>query len=194
METQLKLHSENTSSVTLLGLPDNDRKLIESCLRGECDAQRNLYDRFCERVYRLMFRMVGSTHADDLTQQVFICIFRKLAMFHGRSLFSTWLYRVATNEALQFLRRPSHDAQMSIRCEVADTRPSATEQVEMRDVLDYALSQLDVDHRAVFLLRESEGLSYYDIAIALDIAEGTVASRLHRARRYLRAEITSQSI
>ena len=163
--------------------PDEGRNLGETCL---VESQRQIYVQFRERVYRLMFHMVGSSYADDLTQQVFLRVFQNLGKFQGRSSFSTWLYRVASNEALQFLRRNHRELRTPRLCESSDKRSSATDQVDNHELLEYALSRLDPQLRAVFLLREIEGLVYYDIAMALDIAEGTVASRLNRARRCLR--------
>ena len=173
------LHSVEQKSIH----DDEGRHLHESCLQ---ESQRQLYVQYCERVYRLMFHMVGSSYVDDLTQQVFLRVFQNLDKFHGRSSFSTWLYRVASNEALQFLRRNHRELQLPSPCECADKRSSAADQVDNHELLEYALSRLDPQLRAVFLLREIEGLLYYDIAMALDIAEGTVASRLNRARRCLR--------
>ena len=193
MRTQLNVNSARAPSLTLQGLPTAERDLIESCLRGDCEAQQSLYEQYSGKIYRLMFRMVGSSHADDLTQQVFLCVLRKLDKFHGHSLFSTWLYRVASNEALQFLRESHRDLEQPIRCELADNQSDATDQVDQRELLEFALSRLDPELRAIFLLRESEGLSYYDIALTLDIAEGTVASRLSRARRRMRELIDAAS-
>ncbi len=179
--------------VELPGCCAEERQLIELCLHHDRNAQRQLYEQYCAKVYRLMFRMVGFTEADDLTQQVFLCVFRKLAKFRGHSSFSTWLYRVASNEGLQFLRRGHHTPEQSLPIDTADQQSSAASQFEQREILEYALGRLDPELRAIFLLRESEGLSYYDIATALDIAEGTVASRLSRARRCLRTSIGAGS-
>ena len=162
---------------------DEGRHLSETYLR---ESQRQIYVKYRDRVYRLMFHMVGSFYADDLTQQVFMRVFQNLDKFQRRSSFSTWLFRVASNEALQFLRRNHREWQLPSPWECTDKRSSATDQVDNQELLEYALSRLDPQLRAVFLLREIEGLVYYDIAMALDIAEGTVASRLNRARRCLR--------
>ena len=169
---------------------DEGRHLSETCL---VESQRQIYVQYRERVYRLMFHMVGWSYAEDLTQQVFLHVFQNLDKFHKRSSFSTWLYRVASNEALQFLRRKHLELQLPSPCECTDKRSSATDQVDNHELLEYALSRLDPQLRAVFLLREIEGLVYYDIAMALDIAEGTVASRLNRARRCLRELIEAAS-
>ena len=172
----------------------DERQMIESCRLGDRDAQRQLYERHCVQVYRLMYRMVGESNADDLTQQVFSCLFQRLGKFEARSSFSTWLYRLASNEALQFLRRrPQRDPDQAMLGEPMDDRIRATVRTEQPDLLEFALAQLDPDLRVIFLLRESEELSYYDIAMTLDIAEGTVASRLNRARRCLRELIEAAS-
>lgn len=174
-------------------LPDGEAELLEACRCGNRDAQRQLYQQHCDSVYRLMFRMAGSSHADDLTQQVFLAIFQRLEKFQGRSLFSSWLYRVASNEALQFLRRKRRATHQSIVVDPADPMPDAEDQLDQHDLLEYALGRLTPELRAIFLLRESEGLSYYEIAMAMDIAEGTVASRLNRARRCLRGFVSAAS-
>lgn len=168
----------------------DEQALVAACCEGDCDAQRELYERHCQRVYRLMYRMVGPEHADDLTQQVFLRILQTIGQFRGQSALSTWLYRLATNEALQFLRRNARRTTLALRVEPADDRAPEHRRLEDRETLEQALAELDPDLRAIFLLREVEQLSYYEIAMALDIAEGTVASRLNRARRLLREWIT----
>lgn len=165
--------------------PDDELQIIERCLRDEQDAQRQLYEQYCDRVYRLMYRMVGSSNADDLTQQVFLCVFHKLGTFQCKSSFATWLFRVATNEALQFLRRRRPESRtLNLREKVVEPA-CATAQSDQRDLLEWGLSQLEPNLRAIFLLRVIDELSYFEIAMSLDIAEGTVASRLSRARRCL---------
>ncbi len=182
------------SGTVICSMVVDEVQLIESCRLGDRDAQRQLYERHCDQVYRLMYRMVGESNADDLTQQVFCCLFQRLGKFEARSSFSTWLYRLASNEALQFLRRrPQRDPHQAMVSEPMDDRISAFERTEQRDLLEYALAELDPELRIIFLLRESDELSYYDIAMTLDIAEGTVASRLNRARRCLRELIEMAS-
>jgi len=183
------VHLENKPSNAsgMCGLPDGERQLLAECLGGHQDAQQKLYEQHCDKVYRLMCRMVGSSNADDLTQQVFLCVFQKLNKFQGRSSFSTWLYRLASNEALQFLRRrPQRVPDQPMLSDPSDEQTDEITQLDQRDLLEHALSRLDPNLRAIILLREIEQLSYYDIALALDIAEGTVASRLSRARHCLR--------
>lgn len=167
-------------------LPTDEQSLTAACTAGDPDAQKELYDRHCQQVYRLMYRMVGPEHADDLTQQVFLRVLRTIGQFRGQSALSTWLYRLATNEALQFLRRNARRVTQTLVVDPADDRSSQSHSMDDREMLELALADLEPDLRAIFLLREVEQLSYYEIALALDIAEGTVASRLNRARRLLR--------
>ncbi len=160
----------------------DDVTLVEACKNGDRGGQRDLYERHCQRVYRLMYRMVGPRHADDLTQQVFLRVLQSIGQFAGRSTFPTWLYRLATNEALQFLRRNDHRAMQAYATEPIDALPSTCTRLDDRDMLEQALASLDPDLRSIFLLREVEGLSYYELALVLDVAEGTVASESRTSR------------
>lgn len=178
---------DDTTLGSVLNL--SDEVLLASCREGDPIGQRQLYEQHSPQVYRLMHRMVGPQYADDLTQQVFLRALTKISQFRGQSAFSTWLYRLATNEALQFLRRSKRRHTQVLVREPADVRLSGQRRLDDREMLEHALAQLDPELRAVFLLREVEQQSYYEIAMALDIAEGTVASRLNRARRFLREAI-----
>ena len=137
----------------------------------------------------MMTRMVGLQDAPDVTQQVFLQVFRKISTFEERSAFQTWLWRVAVNEARQHLRkRRSRPAPEELReTECRGQRP--TVEVEEKELLEHALERLDVDLRTIFLLREQENLSYSELAAAIDIPKGTIASRLNRARRELKKHL-----
>ncbi len=139
-----------------------------------------------DRVYRHMVRMVGVQHAADVTQQVFLRVFEKINTFRGLARFETWLFRLAANEAYQYLRREKRWKHRPLELEPADQRSSHTDSEESKQLLEDAIGQLDVELRSIFLLREVEGLSYQEIAEVLKVPEGTVASRLNRARRELR--------
>lgn len=105
--------------------PYDEQSLVAACRAGDPAGQRELYDRHCQQVYRLMHRMVGHEHADDLTQQVFLRVIESIAKFHGRSTLSTWLYRLATNEALQFLRRRARRTAQPLIADPPDIGPPA---------------------------------------------------------------------
>lgn len=164
-------------------------EVVKACQAGDPVAQRRLYEVSHQNVYRLMVRMVGVQDAADVTQQVFLQAFRKISQFSGRSQFGTWIYRVAVNEALQHLRRSKRSKVQILEQEPMDRSPASHESFDDKDLLEQALGQLDPDLRSAFLLREVEGLSYNEIAHALKIPEGTVGSRLNRARRELKQQL-----
>ena len=164
-------------------------ELIAACQRGEREAQRTLYLARSGRVMRLLTRLVGPQEADDVAQQVFLQVFRKIESFQGHSSFDTWLWRVAVNEAHQYLRKNRKHRAMAELTIALDRRPKHTQVVADRELLECALGRIDPELRAVFLLRELEGLSYRELASACDVPEGTIASRLNRARRELREHL-----
>lgn len=164
-------------------------KSIEGCQQGDQVAQRRLYEASNQNVYRLMVRMVGLQDAADLTQQVFLQVFRRLGQFSGRATIGTWIYRVAVNEALQHLRRSKHSHVQTLEQEPMDPSPDSCVNVDDKELVEQALGRLEPDLRAAFLLREVEGLTYSEIAEALKIPEGTVGSRLNRARRDLKQHL-----
>ena len=164
-------------------------QIVMACQHGDRNAQRQLYEQCCERVFRLANRMVGLQEAPDLVQQVFLQTFRKISQFSGRSCFETWLYRLTVNECLQFLRQGKRRSCEELAYEPTDHSPPHARQVQHRELLDRALQRLDPELRCIFLLREVEGLAYGEIAKALGIPDGTVGSRLNRARAELRERL-----
>jgi RNA polymerase sigma-70 factor (ECF subfamily) len=160
-------------------------EVLAGCRAGEREAQRCLFERCRHRVYRLMVRMVGIQDAADLTQQVFLQMFRKIDQFTGLSKFDTWLYRLAVNEALQHLRKGSRWKFQTLSRDPASDQTSPGERHEYQELLDHALARLEPELRSIFVLRAVDGLSYREIAKALDLPEGTVGSRLNRARSEL---------
>ncbi len=164
-------------------------EVVEACQKGDPVAQRRLYEVSHQNVYRLMVRMVGLQDAADVTQQVFLQTFRKIGQFSGQSQFGTWIYRVAVNEALQHLRRSQRSRERTLEQEPTDRSPDSHQNVDDKELLEQALRLLDPELRSAFLLREVEGLSYSEIAETLEIPEGTVGSRLNRARRELKQHL-----
>ncbi len=175
--------SNSLNGRTSSGVPEGT---IRAAVEGDRSAREALYLACVERVHRLMYRMVGPDEASDLTQQVFLQVFRKLDTFAGNSKFETWLYRLAVNEALQF-RRKRKLPTVPLYDETMNRSVPRSSRTELRDLLQQALAQIDDDLRMVFLLREQEGLSYADIAEVLGISEGTVGSRLNRVRKELQS-------
>lgn len=163
--------------------------IVKACHNGDRAAHRQLYDSCHQSVFRLAVRMVGPEDAADVTQQVFLKAYCSMGQFNGRSRFETWLYRLAVNESLQHLRRSRRWRHQQLDWEPMDESQPG-ENAEREELLEQALARISPELRSIFLLREVEGLSYQDIAQALQIPEGTVGSRLNRARRELKQHLS----
>ena len=183
--TSNKMNNQIESSDTT----EVDARLLACCLKNDRQAQRQLYEMTHQAVYRLMGRMVGLQEASDLTQQVYLKLFSKLHQFAGNSKFETWLYRLASNEALQYLRKHSRKKTTTLIDDPVNQQQSVTERDEQRELLGVALDRIEPELRSIFLLREVEEMSYREIAKIIDVPEGTVGSRLNRARRDLQAHL-----
>ncbi len=133
--------------------------------------------------------MVGFQDAADLTQQVFLQVFRRLDQFAGLSKFETWLYRIAVNEALQHLRKEHRWKFQTLSREPESDQSPTAERHEYKELINQALARLEPELKSIFVLRAVEGLSYREIAEALDIPQGTVGSRLNRARSELQKHL-----
>ena len=168
---------------------DTVAQAVRACQHGERAAHQQLYDLCHQRVFRLAVRMVGLQDAVDVTQQVFLQAFRSIGQFNGRSRFETWLYRLSVNESLQHLRRSRRCRYRALDWEPMDESHHG-EDAERKELLEKALARIEPELRSIFLLREVDGLSYRDIAEALQIPQGTVGSRLNRARRELKQHLS----
>ena len=168
---------------------DTDRSLIASVASGDLAAARTLYDRHAARVYRLAYRMCGDRDlAADLTQDVFVRVFRQLQQFRGESAFTTWLHRVAVTTCIDTLRKVKRFRRREVDLEHADDRRVGS--IERDPVLDAALSAamdaLPEGLRIALVMHAIEGYTHGEIAAALGIAEGTSKSRVFEARAKLR--------
>jgi RNA polymerase sigma-70 factor (ECF subfamily) len=175
---------------------DNDQQLVVRVQKGDKRAFDLLVRKYQHRVLKLVGRFVNnSAEAEDVAQEAFLKAYRALPAFRGDSAFYTWLYRIAINTAKNTLvsnrRRPvdfdldlqdpeQHDRQA--RLKDADTPEGVLLTEEIRGVVEQALEQLPEDLRKAIVLRELEGLSYEEIAEAMDCPVGTVRSRIFRAR------------
>ena len=178
-----------------------DRDLIAAVLDGSEAAFGELIDRYKDRVFRLLGRYCrDAVEREDLAQDVFLKVFRKLHTFNHDAQFFTWLYRITVNAANDHLSRAStrrlrlvEDTSAFDRGDEDHGSPTAPLEVEelaqvTRDVVD----QLPEKFRTILVLREFEGLSYTDIAQVLGIQLGTVESRLFRARQRFKDAMTRQ--
>lgn len=170
----------------------SDRDLITAVLDGSEAAFGELVDRYKDRVFRLLGRYCrDSIECEDLAQEVFLKVFRKLHTFNHESQFFTWLYRITANAATDHLSRASsrrlrlvEDTGVFERGDEDRESPTAPlEQQELATVTREIVASLPEKFRTILVLREFEGLSYTDIAETLEIQLGTVESRLFRARQ-----------
>jgi RNA polymerase sigma-70 factor (ECF subfamily) len=175
---------------------ENDQQLVQRVQKGDKSAFDLLVLKYQHRVLKLVGRFVSDpAEAEDVAQEAFIKAYRALPAFRGDSAFYTWLYRIAINTAKNALvsnrRRPvDFDLDMQdpdqyerhARLKEADTPEGVLLTDEIRVVVEKALEQLPEDLRTAIVLRELEGLSYEEIAEAMDCPVGTVRSRIFRAR------------
>jgi len=175
----------------------DEAELIERARTGDTGAFGILVERYQRRVVGVAMAVVHDQEdALELAQETFVRAFENVGKFESRSSFSTWLYRIAANIAIDFRRRERrHPTMRGDEAEIELQRlPSKlgdafkeTQRGEMAERIRRALDQLTPEHRAAILLREVEGLSYDEISDVLQCPRGTVMSRLHYARNHLRA-------
>ena len=180
-----------------------ERKIIKKAAAGSADAFEQLLLKYQTPIYNLCLRMTGNPEdAADMTQEAFLKAWRSLSSFQFESSFSTWLYRLTTNTCLEYLRSLKRRPQCSLTVgddegeeqvlDVTDKAPTPEEALlsaEERSQLVHALSQLEASQRQIITLRVVNDLSYAEIAEILDVKEGTVKSRLARARDNLRKKL-----
>ncbi len=164
-----------------------DQGLMRRCRTGDQHAQSEVYALTSSRIYRLLLRMTGNRDdASDLAQETYVRAFSRIDQFDEHASFETWLFRIAINEALQLKRRAkssaTHLKQMPPRAFAESERDHQDRKLDVRD----AIAALEAKHQAVLLLRYQEGLNYREIAKIMGCAEGTVASKLNRARDQIR--------
>ena len=182
---------------------DPDVDLVDRWKAGDDRAFEELVERHQQRVFRLLMRMMGNREeAEDVAQETFLSLHRHGKRFRGDSRFSTFVYRVAANAALNRRRSLGRSRaridKLKVRTEAGDDLPvaprnpeDATAGAELTARVRAALQELSPALRMPVILYDIEGLSYGEIAKVLGIAEGTVKSRIHRARRALRDELKS---
>ena len=190
---------------------ESDLTLVERLRHGDTIALEKLMARYTDRVYRLAHGITGNAaDAEEVVQDVFLTVFRKIHTFEGRSALGSWIYRVATNAALIKRRGQRTEREVSIESKLPTFLPdgrmtgepallladwSQTPESELlsgetRAILHRAIDALPAQYRAVLVLRDVEGLSNEEVAEAVGDSVAAVKSRLHRARLVLREELT----
>jgi len=180
---------------------------VELLQTGDRHEFARMVDKYSNALYRLALKMLGNPRdAEDVLQNTFLQAFQHLKEFEGRSSLSTWLYRIASNEALMMIRRRRPEIDFSDAAREEEEGPGDYEPAELTDwghlpeaevltsetrlVLDQAIQTLPETLRIVFILRDIEGLSIRETSQALDLSETAVKTRLLRARLRLRDELS----
>lgn len=178
-------------------IDEND--LIIRTQQGEADAFNPIVSKYHQRIYNLMYQRVGNREtAEDLCQEVFIKAWQALPKFRGQSAFYSWLYRIAINCSIDFLRKqkkrqvlsceelPPNSTEMFQAIQKYPSISQILEQKEIKHIIGKAVRQLSSGQRQVFYLRYGEELMIKEIALRLNKSEGTIKSHLHHAHRKLR--------
>lgn len=186
---------------------DADLELLEALRRGEASATERLVARYGNLAYRLAIRLCGKEEdAEEVVQDAFLAVIRKVDTFRGEAAFGTWFYRIVANAALLKVRArprgrfevlldeapPIFDERGRYLAPVGDWSASladASARTELRMTLTAAIEELPAEERAVLALRDVEGLSSREVAEALNLSMSTVKSRLHRARLFVRKRL-----
>jgi len=178
-----------------------DLELAHRCRHGDVGAFEQLYRDHAGRLYNLMFRMAGSRdEAEDLLQEVFLLAHRKVASYRGESSLGTWLYRLAVNHCLDFLR--GRQARMGRATDSLDDE-GASEPAALLPSIPTAITHIDLERaiarlpdgcRTVFILHDVEGFEHNEVAGLLGISEGTSKSQVHKARMKLRGMLSGTTI
>lgn len=189
----------------------SERRFIERLRARDERAFNELVQLYQRRVYALVLRMVGRRdEADDMTQEVFVQVFKAIGQFRGDSKISTWIYRIAVNlckNRVMYLARRKSDRQaeyepMAERSQLGGAkgvtagdvaRPDhMVEGLQMEYLVKRSIAEIDEDFRQVLVLRDVEDLSYEEIAEITGLPQGTVKSRIHRARAMLKAKVEAR--
>ena len=183
---------------------NTDLELVKRAQAGDAEAFASLFHAHKARVYSICVRMTNNTaQAEDLTQDAFMQVFRKLSTFKGNSALSTWLYRIAVNTVLMHFRKKalkqisldepsSHDAKQ-VRREYGSRDGRLSGSVD-RIALTRAIKDLPAGYRKIFLLHEVEGYEHQEIAKLLDCSVGNSKSQLHKAKLRIREFLSQPAI
>lgn len=198
--------SEKSTGKSKVNESITDVMLVDRAVAGDGIAFSELVSRHYEKAVRVSFGMLKDLQdAEDVAQEAFARVYRKLEGFQGQSAFSTWLYRIVVNLSIDLMRKKKRERRADIDDEsardamrsdqdlwprFADHDPSLSfERRELHHQLNRALLELPEIHRAVLVLREVQGFSYEEIATTLEIKKGTVMSRLFHARKAMQTEM-----
>jgi RNA polymerase sigma-70 factor (ECF subfamily) len=183
-------------------VPSDEENLIEQAKKGDKKALTKLVKNYEQTVYNFSFKICRDRDkAENIMQETFYSMVKHLKQFDNKSKLSTWLYRIVANHCLMQARREKNRHFVAIEndetlfeekyaVDFSRMPTKYTENEELKKILDEAISKLSPDYRMIFLLRDVEGLSTEETADAAGLSISAVKSRLHRARAFLRNELT----
>ncbi|NLM09656.1 MAG: sigma-70 family RNA polymerase sigma factor [Clostridiaceae bacterium] len=185
-----------------------EKKLVELSISGDIEAFETLIQSHQKKVYNIALRMTKNPEdAQELAQDAFVRAFTSIGKFRGDSSFSTWLYRITINVCTDFLRKRNRAILISMEqgaatndneqgIQIAEEAPGPDEIAEknqLKELIKDAMDSLSADHRQVLILRDILDMSYKEIADTLNVNEGTIKSRISRARSGLKKIITQRT-
>lgn len=180
-----------------------DKSLVEKLTKGDDSAFLELVSRYTQKAHNLAMRITRNAEdAEEVLQDVFVTVYRKIDKFEGKSAFSSWLYRITANTAFMKLRKRKQTVAVSLE----DIQPSVKEswvsdrsdlsdinvicsKHQLRDQLEAAIGKLPEEYRVIFVLRDIDGLSNQEVGEILNLSVPAVKSRLHRSRLMLRKKL-----
>lgn len=180
---------------------DSDLELARASAAGDAAAFERLYQQYYRRVYSICLRMLGNTsEAEDLTQDVFVQLYRKIGSFRGDSAFTTWLHRMTVNQVLMHFRKrgvrhesTTDDGELPTVVALGTDRPANMPIIDSI-AIERAVAELPPGYRTVFVLHDVEGYEHEEIARMLGCTVGTSKSQLHKARLRIRTLLAKKSI
>jgi RNA polymerase sigma factor (sigma-70 family) len=200
-----KLQSEESAGSSPAAPATSEQELVKLARRGDLSAYDELVRRYQERIYATVYHMTANHEdANDLAQEAFIKAYHALKSFKGGSSFYTWVYRIAVNKTINFLKQRKNRSQMSLNdldfnaehdpdlvALISDKTPRREVNLtELQEKLNEAMLKLSDPHRLVVTLHDVQGMSHEEIAKIMECNIGTVRSRLFYARQQLQAHLS----
>lgn len=171
-------------------LVESEELLITRTKSGDSKAFKQLYELHCGKVFALCLRMTGNKNkANDLTQDVFVRVWKNINSFRGESLFSTWIYRITVNVVLIDKRTENNFTKRFTGFHSTLINKLSSKQNSIKIDLENAIGKLPKQAKLIFIMHEIEGYKHEEIAEMLKISDGTSKAQLHRARKILRKEL-----
>jgi RNA polymerase sigma-70 factor (ECF subfamily) len=185
----------------------NEKILIDRCINGDIEAFEELISDYEKKVFNIALRIIGNYNdAEDISQEIFIKVFKSIKNFKGNSSFYTWLYRIVVNECFDIAKKKKKVLAFSIdtpivtgddevQRDIKDRSKLPEEEFEnkeLRKEIQKALNMISNEHRTMIVLRDVQGFSYDEISEMLKCPPGTVKSRINRARKALKELLSEQ--